>query len=373
MARKGENIFRRKDGRWEARYIKGHKDGRAVYGFVFGKTYTEAKGKKAAAIAKLSDNLKRPEKLPPQPTMAELCGEWLEELKPKRKVSTVVKYSNQLDTHIIPFFGAKRIDEVRNGDLIDFSNALLIKKGLAPKTVADILSRVKAIRKYAAIQGFEVKFMPDCVTVPQVNKEVRVLTFAEEATLIEYLNAHPDLTGLGILLCLFTGIRIGELCALTWSDISLRDQEIYVKKTMQRLKNPDKNAKAKTYICIDEPKSKCSVRTVPIPDNIMDTLRQAHAEGAYLLTGHPRLFVEPRTMENRFKAILKACNIDDANYHALRHSYATRCIEAGVDIRVLSEILGHANVNITLNRYVHPTMQFKHDNVKKLAGLFAVK
>lgn len=373
MPRKGENIFKRADGRWEGRFIKDHIGGKSVYGYVYGKSYKEVKEKKAAAIADLSTKPARPSEQTAHPTVEVIAVKWLDDLKPVRKASTIVKYQNQLDSHIIPYLGVLRIDEVSNEDIIAFSNHLLTEKNLSPKTASDIISRVKSIRKYAIIHGYSVGFHQECITIPQSSEEIRVLSFAEEEALLIYLKEHPDLTSLGILVCLFTGIRIGELCALMWSDISLSEKELHIKRTMQRLKNLDKNAERRTYISIDEPKSKCSIRSVPIPDNIMDALCQAYVEDGYLLTGSSRRFVEPRTMENRFKSILKACGIADANYHALRHSYATRCIEAGVDIKALSEMLGHANVNITLNRYVHPTMQFKHENVKKLSELFVVK
>ncbi len=373
MPRKGENIFKRSDGRWEGRYIKDHIGGKAVYGYVYGKSYREVKESKANAIATLSKKPANVGVYMEQPTVEDIVVRWLDDLKRIRKPSTIVKYQNQIENHIIPYLGILRIDHVSNDDIIAFSNNLLAKKSLAPKTVSDILSRMKSIHKYAVIHGYDVGFHPECITIPQSSEEIRVLTFAEEEALLAYLSDHPDLTSLGILVCLFTGIRIGELCALMWDDISLSEKELHIRRTMQRLKNLDENAEKRTYISIDEPKSKCSIRTVPIPDNIMGALHQAYAAEGYLLTGSSRRFVEPRTMENRFKAVLSACGIADANYHALRHSYATRCIEAGVDIKVLSEILGHANVNITLNRYVHPTMQFKHENVKKLSELFAVR
>ncbi len=182
-----------------------------------------------------------------------------------------------------------------------------------------------------------------------------------------------DLTGLGILICLFTGIRLGELRALTWDNISIDTKKLHIKKTMQRLQDKSKEATHKTYISIDEPKSRCSVRTIPIPDNIMQDLDPAYSRNAYVLTGNTKEFIEPRTMENRFKSILKKCNIADANFHSLRHTFATRCIEVGFDIKSLSEILGHANVNITLNRYVHPSMEQKRKNMDKLSSMFAVK
>lgn len=376
MARKGENISKRKDGRWEARYIKGHKDGKAVYGYVFGHSYMEAKEKKAAAMAALGAVETRQKPITKQPLLKDIGWAWLDELKLIRKKSTVVKYEDQLNNHIFPYFGDKRISEITNNDLIAFGNALLSGSNgqkLSPKTTADILSIMKSIRRFALIHGYEVNFIPDCAVIPQEEGKIRVFSFAEEEALLAYLWKNPDLTSLGILVCLFTGLRIGELCALMWSDISLTEQELHVRRTMQRLRNTNKDAIAKTYIDIGAPKSKSSIRTIPIPDNIMDSLREAYVEDGYLLTGHTRRFVEPRTMENRFKSIIKKCGIEDASMHSCRHSYACRCIEAGVEVKVLSELLGHASVNITLNRYVHPSMKFKHENVKKLDRLFAVK
>lgn len=373
MGSKGENIFKRKDGRWEGRYIKGYQNEKTIYGYVFGKSYVEAKEKKAVAMAALSASVKELPLVAEQPFMRDIGTRWLENLKFTGKSSTIVKYLNQLENHIFPYFGDIRINDITNHDIMVFSQDLFRSKGLASKTVADILSRLKSIRKFALIHGYDVKFIPDCVTIPQEMETIRVLSFEEQESLIRYLREHLDFSSLGILVCLFTGIRLGELCALKWSDISLDEQEIYVRRTMQRLKNLDGSSERKTHIEIDVPKSKASIRTIPIPNTIMEELRAAYTEDAYLLTGHAKLFMEPRTMENRFKKIMEKCGITCATVHTCRHSYATRCIEAGFDIKSLSEMLGHANVNITLNRYVHPTMRHKHENAKKLDYLFAVK
>ena len=172
------------------------------------------------------------------------------------------------------------------------------------------------------------------------------------------------------MLSLFTGIRLGELCALKWSDFSLTEKEFYVCRTMQRLPNPDKKSTKRTAIEIGEAKSSCSIRTIPIPEKIMSYLNSNYADNAYVLSGQKNYFIEPRTMENRFKSLLRKCGVKDVNFHALRHTFATRCVELGVDIKTLSEILGHATVNITLNRYVHPTMKMKHENMNKLNRIF---
>ena len=232
MPRKGENIFKRADGRWEGRFIKDHIAGKAVYGYLYGKSYKEVKEKKTTAIAELSTKPAQFSGSMVHPTVEDIAVKWLDNLKTVRKSSTIVKYQNQLENHIIPYLGICRIDEVSNDDIVSFSNHLLTKKNLAPKTVSDILSRIKSIRKYAVIHGYNVGFHPECITIPQSNEEIRVLSFAEEESLLAYLSNHPDLTSLGILVCLFTGIRIGELCALMWSDIKCQDpmyKKYYIK------------------------------------------------------------------------------------------------------------------------------------------------
>ena len=140
---------------------------------------------------------------------------------------------------------------------------------------------------------------------------------------------------------------------------------------MQRLPNPDKFAIKikKTQVEIGEPKSQSSVRKIPLSEKLVGLLRTAYVSDAYILSGYKHYFIEPRTMENRFKTVLKKCRIKDTKFHALRHTFATKCVEVGFDVKTLSEILGHASVNITLNRYVHPSMQNKYENMNKLNAL----
>lgn len=241
MARKGENIYKRKDGRWEARFIKSHQFGKAVYSSVYGKSYSEVKKKRSEAMANI-----KPEKsssASAQPNLRQISAMWLDSLKSTRKASTIVKYSNQLDKHILPVFGDCRMSEISNEDLIDFGNKLFTGKNtLSDKSVSDIISRMKSIRKYALIHGYDVGFVPECITVPQKQRTIRVLSIEEENVLLDFLKDHPDLTSLGILICLFTGIRIGELCALTWNSISIETKKLTITRTMQRLQNLDKDA-----------------------------------------------------------------------------------------------------------------------------------
>lgn len=148
---------------------------------------------------------------------------------------------------------------------------------------------------------------------------------------------------------------------------------ISIESTAQRLQKFDIEG-SRTEVVISEPKSPCSIRKVPIPDNLYYILRELkQGDEDFLLTGNNKDVLEPRTLQNRFKAVIKKCGIDDANFHSLRHTFATRCVEVGVDVKSLSEILGHASVNITLNRYVHPSMELKLKNINMLSDSLAVK
>ena len=372
MPRKGENIFKRQDVRWEGRYIKARNGKKAVYGYVFGKSYSEVKKKKSEALRSIGSDktqLKKPVQAK-NPIFEHVVCQWLEELKPVRKHSTIVKYASQLKNYIIPVFGNMALNNITNEDIVLFSKKLLsqVRNGqkLSHKTVADILSRMKSIRRFALLHGYEVNYIPNVVKIPQQQGTIRILTFEEERKLINHIKNNFDLTALGILLSLFTGLRIGELCALKWSDFSFTDKELYVQRTMQRLHNFSENSAYKTVIEIDTPKSPSSIRKIPIPEQLINYLQSSYIEGAYILSGSRNNFVEPRTMENRFKRILKKCGVEKINFHVLRHTFATRCVELGFDVKSLSEILGHANVNITLNRYVHPSVELKHANMNKL-------
>ena len=246
------------------------------------------------------------------------------------------------------------------------------KQGLTPATVAEVLSTMNSIRSYAIKRGYAVEFSTECIRLKRSQKDIRVFSREEEQQLLDYLQKNMDLPALGIYLCLFTGIRVGELCAMKWDDISLEEKRMHVCKTMLRIRTDEKPG-GKTEVKISQPKSTCSIRTIPLPDSIMGLLERFHIPGAFLLTGVQDRYVEPRTMQNRFKKILTECGIRDANFHTTRHTFATRCIELGFDVKSLSEILGHANVGITMNRYVHPSMELKTENMNRFSGLFAVK
>ena len=369
MPRKGENIYKRKDGRWEGRYIKEYDiDNKAKYASVYAHSYQEVKNK--LIIAK--NNSVYPKQSSNSNILNFYAVEWLKTVEPQIKRSTFVKYTNTINNHIIPLLGNKKIkdittDVVKNYVSQKLSNGnITTEKGLSPKTVKDIISVIKLIMNYAAEQGETNLCKFSQITVRSATIPERIITKNSQEQLTKYLLTETDYTKLGILLCLYPGIRIGELCAIRYEDISVNEQIIRITKTMQRLQTfSDKNEK--TEIIISEPKSISSSREIPIPDFLMEIILTFKFKTKdYILTGRNDKFIEPRTLEYRFKSCLKACGIKDYKFHQLRHRFASQCIELGFDIKSLSEILGHSSVNITLNRYVHSSMELKRANMNKL-------
>lgn len=376
MPKRGQNIYKRKDGRWEGRYVKGYKNNKIKYGYIYGKTYKEAK-EILEKCSNLNHNSVQSKKL--KYLYLRVVGEeWLETLKPQLKESSIVKYSNILKTYLYPRFGETSINCITNSDVMDFNIELLNcggvnNKGLSPKTVSCILSVFKNVFIY--VSRFENINIPDfsCISIKQTSKAMRILSISEQHKLNKYLCENKSLCNLGILICMYTGIRIGEVCALKWKNISFTDHFISIENTVQRLQTFDETS-AKTKVIISEPKSNYSIRKIPIPGNLYGILKDiSQSDEVYLLTGSKNECLEPRTLQNHFKSVIKSCDIENANFHALRHTFATRCIEIGFDVKSLSEILGHASVNITLNRYVHPSMELKQKNMNMISDLFAVK
>lgn len=376
MSKRGVNIYKRKDGRWEGRYIKCNINGKLKYGYVYAKTYREAKEK---LLENVNSKQEVKNNIATSKLVFEIAAEkWLDSITSQLKESSIVKYRNILKSYLYPSFGKMEINSITYSDITDFSTKLMdfggIKKtGLSPKTVTAVLSVLKSILEYTAKN--ESIIIPDFsnIYIKQCPKPMRILSVSEQSKLIQYLHNNISLSNIGILICIFTGIRIGEVCALKWKNVFFNEHCISIESTAQRLQKFDIEG-SRTEVVISEPKSPCSIRKVPIPDNLYYILRELkQGDEDFLLTGNNKDVLEPRTLQNRFKAVIKKCGIDDANFHSLRHTFATRCVEVGVDVKSLSEILGHASVNITLNRYVHPSMELKLKNINMLSDSLAVK
>lgn len=373
MARKGSNIYLRNTGKWEGRYIRERtENGRIKYGYVSGSTYEEVLKKRDEAANAYAERTKEIIHPGSRLLFSSVAGDWLRERKSFLKESSIAKYRNILNGYLLPEFGDRYITEITKEEFPGYVTGLLTSggmhgKGLSPQMVRSVIFVLKAVLEYAQeFRNIEV-VSPGKFPLKAQKKPLRVFSVNEQYKLEQCLFSDMNGVGIGIMLCLYTGIRLGELCALKWEDISIEKRKLDIHATMTRIQTPD-DPLHKTKVIITSPKSACSVREIPLPSDMIRLLKKIkEPKGAYFLKGLRNDYMEPRTMENRFKAVTEACGIEDANFHALRHTFATRCIEQGFDVKSLSEILGHASVKITMDRYVHPTMELKQKNMDKLS------
>lgn len=372
---KGENVFQRKDGRFEARYIKGRKaDGKLIYGFCYGRTYEEAREK--AVRAREGLGIGGSQRDGKEPAFSHYCDKWLFTNKPRLKASSYEKYNANINKHIKPFFGDRLPREITSEEIDSFTQMLLYEKKLSVKTVHSILTLLHSLLSYVSKRSGER--LPDLeITYPKAyRKNVRVLDEKEEEALTEILAQDMDFCKFGIYLALRTGMRIGEICALRWCDISFETSTIAVCHTAQRLpkesgSRPEGGDDPKTVLILDSPKSESSLRTIPLMPDIAALCKLFFTENpnAFVFTGTEKC-LDPRKLQRHLKKYLLECGIEEAHFHTLRHTFATRCIEAGFDVKTLSEILGHSNINITMNQYVHPSLDLKRENMNRLkAGI----
>lgn len=376
MPRKGENIYKRKDGRWEGRYIKGHKlDGKAAYGYVYGHTYKETKEKLNLAISDKTNKNIQPKD---SAIFSDIAQRWLSSQKNRVKESTFNKYSNLLALYICPYIGNIRMDRIKYDDVHRLCDELLTQggkkgEGLSSKTVSDVMSVVRNIMRYSLQIGISHSFDMQLIRVKQSTHELRVLSQSEINTLYSHLTMDPSPCDIGILICLLTGLRIGEVCALCWEDISFEDHTISVHGTMQRIQDKT-DSEQKTKVVITSPKSASGKRIIPLPNNLEEILNSMKSDkSGFVLSVNGTGYTEPRVLQYHFKKITNQLGLQQVNFHALRHTFATRCIEIGFDVKSLSEILGHSSVSITMNRYVHPSLNLKYENMQRLSALFSVK
>lgn len=365
---KGENIFKRKDGRWEARYIKARdENGRIKYGFCYGKTYAEAKAKVTEAKAKLL-SIAGPDPAEKGKKFTFYCDCWLNLRSTQLKTSSYVKYQYSIEKHVKPYLGNLYPEEMTTEKISAFSQYLLNQKKLSIKSVRDILTFVRSILIYMDKQADSCSLPRVEVIYPRESpKAIHVLAEEEESRLVFYLANEMDAGKFAVYLALRTGMRIGEICALRWKDVSFTDETICVNKTVQRIKDVNSQGSSKTILMIGSPKSDKSRRIIPLMPDIAALCRQFYQDNpeCFILTGNENC-MEPRNLQRYLKKYMRECQIENVHFHTLRHTFATRCIEVGFDVKTLSEVLGHSNISITLDRYVHPNINLKRENMRRL-------
>lgn len=317
-------------------------------------------------------------------TMNELAEKWFKEKLPNTvKRSTMTTYYSSYKRFVEPYFGTMLVDGITTQQLIEFfdstyqTNAINRGSKLSPQTINVAQNVCFNLFNYAKELGI-IQFNPyhDIKKQTRRNSEKRVLTRNEQYKLERACRYFLDYRVIGILLSLYTGMRIGEICSLQWGDIDFKRHVISISKTVSRVINFDDNnveneenqSEHKTVMQVRAPKTQSSSRIIPVPKFLMDKLiksRQLNPH-MYVVNNRNDNPMCPRMLTYVFKRLVKLAEIDDANFHCLRHTFATRALEAGMDIKTVSEVLGHSNHAITLNVYVHSLIDHKRVMMGKI-------
>lgn len=291
-------------------------------------------------------------------TIRTLSARFLAERQGKVKPSTFSCYQRSVRCHILPALGGCVASELTAEDINGYLDTLL--EELSPKTVREVGGLLLAMLRFAG-------FAPEgAVTLPKTRQRpIEVFTEPELRRIGQSILSAPNGMGLGVLLSAYTGLRLWEVCGLRWQDVDTEAGLLHVQQTVERITCTD----GTTCLTVQTPKTDCSQRWVPIPDEMLRLLRRKpHRPEAYLLTGCAAI-PDPRTCQYRYKALLTRCGVRYRSFHCLRHSYATRCVEQGVDVKSVSELLGHSDVRTTLRLYVHGSMDYKRKAVERIGFL----
>lgn len=302
-------------------------------------------------------------------TITVISKEWLNIKRISIKYSSYVKYKNIIETHIIPYFENISVNKIDEMSIANFIFNLEKEKKLSSSQLHSIKNVLKSIYVYGEKKYHFHHIDFQYVKISSHKMNCQVLSDDQEYVLTKYCMNTIDTTSLAILLGLYAGLRIGEVCALKWIDIDINERIIKVSKTIQRLKN-DKENQSKTRLIISKPKTNSSTRYVVIPQILLEYIKKYQSifhindQNIFIVTQSTKL-PDPRNIQRRFIKVCRKCQFE-TNFHILRHTYATNCIKYGVDVKTLSEMLGHANISTTLNRYVHPSLEFKKVEIDKL-------
>ena len=289
------------------------------------------------------------------------------------KRTTYINYESYINNYFIQLDFP--IQDISTAMFQDFFNKQL-KNGLSIKTVHNMSVIIKKAMKRAVIDKLITENPCAYVELPHLRKkEIKVLSYEQEKKLIAISYHHRYGTFIRLTLC--TGLRIGELLALKWSDIDFNRSELHIRRIIHRCKNYDNSVKTSTSIFFDEPKTERSKRTIPLPENAVldlqkwkDRQQEETGNAEFIITDIHGKFLEQSTFKKYYNRMLKECGITGITFHALRHTFATRALENGMDIKVLSEILGHYSVAFTLDTYAHVLDKFKRQNMQLMNDVY---
>lgn len=326
-------------------------------------------------------------------TVKEWMNTWLEVYaKPSIKLSTYISYEQYIRGHIVPQIGERTMNSLRPVDLQNFftdratrGHRVEEEKGLSPKTLTNLRNMMHLAFDQAIREGIIVQNIVEDVRLPKMEKhEMRVLNRKEQERLIMAARFSPEPSAFGVVFALFTGLRLGELCALKWENVDMEKRTIRIEATRSRLRNFDDTIAASTSVeTRPSPKTENSRRTIPLMEGLYDDLVRYRENQMQIMKQYPSYNIEgyvfcqesgrpyePRTYEDEFKRCVKRADIPRANFHCLRHTFATRALEQGMDVVVLAKLMGHADPSVTLKKYGHALPEHQQESVDKLGSLY---
>lgn len=384
------SITKRSDGRYMARYTANGKRH-----CIYGETHSEVREKLNQKLVEIA----RGEFIEPtKETVGKWMNEWLVTYAlPSVKQSTYISYESYIRLHINPELGDIKLTALTLEQVQRFFNKKFAgekgKKGLSPKSLKNIYNMFHEAINQAIVNQKMIRNPLLGVKLPkQQQAERRVLSADEQESLQTVTRMADELPAYGIIFALSTGVRLGELVALQWKDVNFNNHSIRVRRTAGRLKKVDENGHlveksegtTATEIVIRTPKSLTSARIIPIfpelwadlmeyrekQNAVKDALGSDYHDGDYIFSTVDGRLYDPRTFEDLFKRKVALAKIEETNFHALRHTFATRALEAGMDIKVLSSILGHAQASTTLNLYGHALPDHKKVSMEKMSEFY---
>lgn len=300
-----------------------------------------------------------------QKTFSEIAKLWKADKKQYIKKSSFSAYALLVENHLLPVFKDYQYFEEAEIQTFVFQK---LEQGLSQKTIKDILIVLKMVLKFGAknkwieYQPFEIQFPTE-----REKQTIEVLSRTHQKKVMQYIQEHFTFRNLGVYICLCSGMRIGEICALTWEDIDTDNGIIKIRRTIQRIYTIDEGGR-KTELILDTPKTTNSIREVPMSRDLLRMLKPIKkiVNSSFFVLTNDAKPTEPRTYRTYYKNLMKELGLPQLKFHGLRHSFATRCIESKCDYKTVSVLLGHSNISTTLNLYVHPNLEQKKKAIDQM-------